>query len=82
MIQENNVIPANFVVGDISVFFNEVLEEKNRIGRTKLAEREPEEISLESRWIVVLPRCGGLVHIVADCRCHLASVNRAAGLNA
>ena len=66
MIQENNVMPSDLVVGDIAVFFGQVLKQEDRIGRTKLAERKPEQISLESGRKAVLPRWR-LVHIVADC---------------
>src|SRR5579864_3616520 len=42
MIQEDDVIPPDLVMGDVAVFLSQVLEQKDRIRGTKPAEGEPE----------------------------------------
>ena len=54
MVQENDVMPPDFVVRDVAILPSEVLKEQNRIGGTELAKREPEQISLEAGRKAVL----------------------------
>jgi hypothetical protein len=80
MIQEDNMVPADLVVGDVSVFLSQMLEEKDGIRRTKPAERKPEQIALEAgREVVTRGPAVTLSHFVSSGRCHLVSVNLVQG---
>ena len=78
MVQENDVMPPNFVVRDVAILPSEVLKEQNRIGGTELAKREPEQISLEAGRKAVLTRHGHIVprHIIPGRSCHPVSLLR------
>ena len=49
MIQKDDVVATDLVVGDVAVFVGKVLKQKDRIRRAKLAQREPEKVPLEAR---------------------------------
>ena len=48
VIQEDDMVPPDLVMRDVAVFLNEMLEQKNRIGRTKPAPGEPQQIALKA----------------------------------
>ena len=56
MIQEDNMIPSNLVVGDVAVLLNEMLEQENRIGGSKSAPGEPQQVALKAGRKVVSAR--------------------------
>ena len=47
MIQEHDVVPADFVVRDVAVFFCEVLKQEDGIAGTKLPKRKPQQVPLK-----------------------------------
>src|SRR3984957_1274589 len=79
MIQENDVVPSDFVVGDVSVSRGEVLEEQDRICRAKAAESEPEKIALEAGREAVVRLATRIASIIAGRGCHAFSVCAAHG---
>jgi hypothetical protein len=78
MVQENDVMPPDFVVRDVAILPSEVLKEQNRIGGTELAKCEPEQISLEAGRKAVLDRPGLIVprYTIPGRRCHPVSLLR------
>jgi hypothetical protein len=48
MIQEDNVVPPDFVMRNVVILVSQVLEQRDRIRRTKLAPRNPKQVALES----------------------------------
>jgi hypothetical protein len=71
VIQEDDVMPADFVVGNVAVFLSQVLKQQDRIRRAELAERKPEEVPLETGREAVL---GGPGRFVSGGSCHLQLV--------
>src|SRR5208282_1993216 len=53
MIEEDDVVPSDFVVRNVAVVVGEVLEKKNRIGGPKSAEGKQEKIALKAGWEAV-----------------------------
>ena len=78
MVQKNDVMPSNFVVRDVAVFLGQVLKQQDRIRRTKLAEREPEEVPLEAGRKAIRGGPGRIVvgQIIPGRGCHLVSLLR------
>src|ERR1700733_866388 len=72
MIQEDDVIPPDLVVGDIAIPLRQVLKQQNGIRGTKSAERKPEEIPLETGRKAVLHGPAHLIpgNAVPGCSCH------------
>src|SRR5579864_2409330 len=67
MVQEDNMIPPNLVVGDVAVFMDEMLEQENGVGRTKPAPRKPQQIALKTRRKAVFRLLGSGVADVIPC---------------
>ena len=77
VIQEDDVIPSDFVVSDVAIFAGEMLEQQDGIGRAESAECEPEKIALEAgRESVGGGRARSLAHVVACRSRHPVSVLR------
>ncbi len=56
MIEEDDVMPGDFVMCDVAIVPRQLLEEQDRIGgRTQFAQNEPEKSFLSSRREVVTP---------------------------
>jgi hypothetical protein len=45
IIEKNDMVRTDLVVGDIAVSIGEVLKKKNRICRTELSQRKPQQIA-------------------------------------
>lgn len=76
VVEIDDVIPSDLVVGDIAVRVDEVLEEGDRIGGTKPAEGKPEEVALKAWRKAVC--AAGILNVVAGGGGHEVSVNRGA----
>ena len=75
MVQKHNVIPCDLVMDDVAVLVGEVLEEEDRVGRSKLAPCKPEEVPIEARREVIPSGTrGALVHVFAGGGGHCASL--------
>ena len=69
VIQEDDVVPSDFVVRDVAVFLGQMLKQQDGIRRTKPAEGEPEQIALEAGRKAV---CRGAETLLAGTLCRAA----------
>ncbi len=76
MIQEDDVVPSDFVVRDVAVFLGQLLKKQDGIRGAELAESEPEEVLLKAGRVVICRGAGdvALGYAVPGCSCHLLSL--------